>query len=857
MTQKFDNLSWITGLREVFVKDPTGNRVGYFDDVTKAVVAVAGDGEYRAVWFSLNVCPQVPAGFEPNRLYKASGRFKKTDYARRQLLLIDCDPKRPVDTSSTDAQKAAAEVQVLAIREYLRTLGFPEPVFADSGNGFHLIYALNEANDESTEKLVKDFLAGLSAKFSNNDSAVDTGNFEANRICKLYSTVARKGGDPSLWRRSSVLSVPTRQTELPAKAGGPRETAVDLDFEPVSRALLQAAVAELPVPRDTVMGNMSDNDIAKVDWLRKLCGVDPAHAVAILKERRQGKYFVFDIVCPRATSHGSTTGDSSTTVSYARGMGYGFSCLHGSCSSHGEKDGISSFKEFRKVVDPTGLMSNKLQGLPDDTTHAKVADYIAGLDVFKNHLRIYDSKKMRTTFVGTRWDLVGQDDLLLMKAIQPICDRLRYDMPEPAEERDYRRVLESHPFRQAVVEELKPRRGVVRFDQLDANPYLIGMPGGMVADLRPKSQLRKMERKDFITKRLQLAAENIQTPVYDYFLRSISSANDQPADLEWMSYFELLHGYFLIGHCNHHVWPLWTGVGGNGKSENAKLIKRTLGDFCAVVRWSELTHDERGGDNTTKRLYFKLLQSRVALVEEMGETTGISRVLETSTIKQLTGGGEIIGADLYSSEVTGEIKFKLVSLMNVAPRIEPDAAFKRRVRVIPFRARFDELANPGCIELAMERKAAPRQLRESPHRLSMLLAEERPGILYKWIQAAQRFVANGEELGNIPSSVRDATAEMFHESDIHGRVADRLEFGEGFDITKGEVLALADSFFRENGRDPRSFDMGKMTAILQGRHCTPTSRLLRNGQRKEGWRGVRSVPNEPVVVVGNRDNPIP
>src|SRR3974390_2718500 len=73
------NLSWITGLREVFVKDPTGNRVGYFTDITKALAAVGNGGEYQAVWFSLNICPGVPAGFEPNRLYKDSGRFKKRE----------------------------------------------------------------------------------------------------------------------------------------------------------------------------------------------------------------------------------------------------------------------------------------------------------------------------------------------------------------------------------------------------------------------------------------------------------------------------------------------------------------------------------------------------------------------------------------------------------------------------------------------------------------------------------------------------------------------------------------------------------------------------------------------------------
>ena len=51
------------------------------------------------------------------------------------------------------------------------------------------------------------------------------------------------------------------------------------------------------------------------------------------------------------------------------------------------------------------------------------------------------------------------------------------------------------------------------------------------------------------------------------------------------------------------------------------------------------------------------------------------------------------------------------------PVIEPDAAFKRRVRVTPFRARFVELANPGLLGLAMELKNATRQLPECSHRL--------------------------------------------------------------------------------------------------------------------------------------------
>ena len=195
-----------SGLREVFVKDPKGNRIGYFEDLQTAINLLIEDVEYRAVFFSLNTCPRVPDGFIANRFYRASARFRKADYARRQLLLVDCDPRREADTSSTDAQKAAAQRQALAIREFLRNLGFPEPVLADSGNGYHLLHSIDEPNDEATETLIRNFLAGSAAKFSDEDSNVDTGNFEANRACKLYSTWARRattllsGGGLEFWK---------------------------------------------------------------------------------------------------------------------------------------------------------------------------------------------------------------------------------------------------------------------------------------------------------------------------------------------------------------------------------------------------------------------------------------------------------------------------------------------------------------------------------------------------------------------------------------------------------------------------------------------------------------------------------
>lgn len=325
--------------------------------------------------------------------------------------------------------------------------------------------------------------------------------------------------------------------------------------------LIQGTISQLPVPQKSSADlEMSQNDLAKYEWLRSFL---KQFDVPILIERASGKRLLLDIVCPWESEHGSTTGESSTSVWYVRGYGYGFRCMHSKC---GEKR--LGWFDFREEVDPEGAAKSDLPKLPADATHSLIArsfrDQCPG---FHNHARIYDAGRMRATFVGSRWDLADQSNILLMAALQPVCDRLRFDLPEPSPsaKRDYRRVLESHQFRFATMQQVVPMLDKVRFDMLDTNPYVIGLPGGMVGDLRT-GQTRQMKRDDFLTRRLRITAKQQPTPIYDYFLRSISSANDQPAEEDWMRWMERLLGYCLLGSLPYHIWPLWTGDGGNGKS---------------------------------------------------------------------------------------------------------------------------------------------------------------------------------------------------------------------------------------------------------------------------------------------------
>src|SRR5262249_2646772 len=120
------------------------NRIdsGYFDNPEQAAKAVARiDGKADGIHFTLNPC-------NPALLARAANRIKeyaKTttsdhDIERRKWFLVDADPVRPKDISSTDAEHAAAHTRALAIREWLGALNWPLPVLADSGNGYHLLY---------------------------------------------------------------------------------------------------------------------------------------------------------------------------------------------------------------------------------------------------------------------------------------------------------------------------------------------------------------------------------------------------------------------------------------------------------------------------------------------------------------------------------------------------------------------------------------------------------------------------------------------------------------------------------------------------------------------------------------------
>ena len=126
--------------------------------------------------------------FERNPSTTSDGEIKAYRW-----LFIDFDPVRPTGISSSTVELNEARKLMLTVLQYMKELGFSEPVTAMSGNGYHLLYRIDIANSPDGRALVEKCLKNLSAMFDTDKVKIDTTNSNPSRICKLHGTLAQKG----------------------------------------------------------------------------------------------------------------------------------------------------------------------------------------------------------------------------------------------------------------------------------------------------------------------------------------------------------------------------------------------------------------------------------------------------------------------------------------------------------------------------------------------------------------------------------------------------------------------------------------------------------------------------------------
>ncbi len=131
------------------------------------------------------------------------------DVICRRWILIDFDPKRPANTTASDAEHALALTRASDARDWILKRWGVRGALCDSGNGGHVLLRCQMPNDAKSETKVKKLLQLVAGEFSRDAVDVDQSVSNAARLTKLYGTMARKGDavphQARFYRRSRIL----------------------------------------------------------------------------------------------------------------------------------------------------------------------------------------------------------------------------------------------------------------------------------------------------------------------------------------------------------------------------------------------------------------------------------------------------------------------------------------------------------------------------------------------------------------------------------------------------------------------------------------------------------------------------
>lgn len=285
---------------------------GYFDyeHISAVPEALKRLLSFRGVYVTVNpVNPDLLAR-AVNRL-RPAGRnptTADTDIVRRRWLLIDCDPRRAAGVSSSNAEHESALAKAREIRNGLSSLGWPDPIMTDSGNGAQLMYRIELPADDG--ELVRRVIGEI-AKASSEQVAIDTSVHNPARIWRLPGTMNCKGD-----------SIPERPHRMARILEEPQ------DIVSMSREQMQDIVSyqnedtQTDVPDDEWKHTMPAFDLDS--WIAQYCP-----ELGSPQPWKGGRKWIFP-VCPFNEAH---TNKSAVLIQEPSGA-VAFKCHHNGCSGN-------------------------------------------------------------------------------------------------------------------------------------------------------------------------------------------------------------------------------------------------------------------------------------------------------------------------------------------------------------------------------------------------------------------------------------------------------------------------------------------------------------------------------------------
>jgi len=308
--------------------------------------------------------------------------------------------------------------------------------------------------------------------------------------------------------------------------------------------------------------------------------------------------------------------------------------------------------------------------------------------------------------------------------------------------------------------------------QFDLNSWLLGLPEGLALDLQTGT-VREARPSDLLTRCLPIIPSDAPLEKScPRWLRYLEEAH--PGDRDLQAYLQRHAGYCYTSSTREEMILFLIGEPGAGKGTYTETLQAYLGPYYATLPLDLLLEEAK--EDRRLNLIANLLGTRLGVCNEGAR----SKKLDRNAIKNLTGGGSVVGRRLCHQPFEFPMTTKLVIVSNDEPVLDLDDAMKDRVHVVPFRQKFRNVEGK-------DDKGLKEYLRKN----------ELPGIARWAVEGCLEWQKNGLKP---PASVVNRTEQYFTNADIIEKFRQECcEFSPQFFEPSQELFHAAKKFCEDSG----------------------------------------------------------
>jgi len=292
----------------------------------------------------------------------------------------------------------------------------------------------------------------------------------------------------------------------------------------------------------------------------------------------------------------------------------------------------------------------------------------------------------------------------------------------------------------AMVDVAKPDMAIVP-EEFDTDYYLLNCENCTIE--LTTQQGRDHRREDYITKIAPVEFTQYDgddgkygCPRWEQFMEEITGN-----DPELMNFLQQAVGYSLTGDTSEQVYFFLWGTGHNGKSTFLNVIMDILGDYAGKTVPGTLVK-KNSDRHLTELAYLEGLRFLVTEETEQGRRVDEQLVKQFASTREALTVRKMYG-DPYQMRVTWKLWMQGNHKLEIRGQ---DEGIWRRTLLVPFTQKFEGAARIMNME--------------------EILLKEADGILRWALDGCSSWMQHHLQ---IPSVVRDATAQYRHDEDVIGR----------------------------------------------------------------------------------------